>query len=349
MISRSPQPIFIKRMAKIEKTASGKYRVRVCIGKDTDGKYRYRSFTHVDRKRLQHIAAEYLDRNRQTVDTDAIDRAVEDYIAIRRPVLSPESIRSYNAILRRLRADYGWLCDIPVNGLDKLTYQKFVNELVKSGLSPKTIRGYVGLISATITNRGYAPPKVTLPKEAKPDTYFPNEEETRRILQLAKGTDLEIPIQLGMMGLRRGEICGLTVDDIDGTTVHIRRAMAQDEYGRPIVKGTKTVDSDRYIQIPQSLADKIKAQGYVTTLTPHHLTNRFVRFKEKYGIKNFRFHDLRAFFASYCHNVLKLSNSQIQLLGGWRTDYVLKKCYLKSMRNDEAMRIAADGIADIMS
>lgn len=336
-------------MAKIEKTKSGKYRMRICIGKDATGKYRYRSFTHSDKIKLQRIAAEYRDRNRQTVDTDALERAISSYIESKKPVLSPETTRTYESILGRMRRDYGWICAIAIKNIDRAVLQKFVNALTENGLKAKTIRSYMGLVSAAMSYRGYTYPKVTLPQSEKTELYFPDEDETRRILQLAKGTDLEIPIELGILGMRRGEICGLTLDDIDGTTVHIRRAMARDEYGRPILKGTKTTDSDRYIKIPEKLADKIRKQGYVTTLTPHHLTNRFVRFKNKHGIKNFRFHDLRHFFASYCHNVLKLSDSQLQFLGGWKTDYVMKKFYLQSMRNDEAMQIAADGLADIMS
>ena len=63
---------------------------------------------------------------------------------------------------------------------------------------------------------------------------------------------------------------------------------------------------------------------------------------------HFRFHDLRHFFASYCHNVLKLSDAQIQKLGGWKTDHVMKKIYITSMEDQLAADAAADGIARIM-
>ncbi len=53
------------------------------------------------------------------------------------------------------------------------------------------------------------------------------------------------------------------------------------------------------------------------------------------GVSDFRLHDCRHFFASYCHDVLHLSDAQIQKLGGWSTDYVMKRVYITSITDEK--------------
>ena len=46
-------------MAKIEQMKSGKYRARVYVGKDADGKKHWKSITHEDKTTLKLIVSEY--------------------------------------------------------------------------------------------------------------------------------------------------------------------------------------------------------------------------------------------------------------------------------------------------
>ena len=216
-----------------------------------------------------------------------------------------------------------------------------------SDLSQKTIKNRMGLISAAVRFAGYNMPPVTYPQKKKVETHIPTEAEMQTVMKAAAGTELEIPIALGMMGLRRGEICALQLSDLNKNTLHIH-ASAVDIGGKVTVKAPKTYSSDRYVQIPQAIARKIRKRGYITELTPEQLSYHFINFLKKQDVQHFRFHDLRHFFASYCHNVLKLSDAQIQKLGGWKTDHVMKKVYIESMQDDKAAASAAGGMASFL-
>ena len=206
----------------------------------------------------------------------------------------------------------------------------------------------MGLIGAAVKFAGYNMPPVTYPQKIKLEAHTPTEEEMLIVTEAAKGTELEIPIALGMMGLRRGEICALSLADLKGNTLHIHKA-AVDIAGKVTVKAPKTYDSDRYVQIPDRIAKKIRKQGYITELTPEQLSYHFISFLKRLDVQHFRFHDLRHFFASYCHNVLKLSDAQIQALGGWKTDNVMKRVYISSMQDEKAAKQAASGMASFLS
>ena len=328
---------------KIRKLPSGSYNIRVEIP-STDGKRHWKSITASDRATVKKLAAEYDLSDHDGRKPPTIAEAVERYINAQKAVLSPYTVRGYQFTLDVIkRSDFGCFAV----RMTRPDAQKIVTELAADGKSPKTVRNYVGLISASVKFAGYDMPQVTLPQQIKKEYHIPTEDEMKDIIEAADGTPLEIPIALGMMGLRRGEICGLTLDDLDGSILHIRRA-AVDIAGEQSTKPPKTFDSDRYVQIPDAVADKIRAQGYVTELTPEKISRRFMRFMRKHGYDGIRFHDLRHFFASYCHNVLKLSDAQIQKLGGWKTDYVMKKIYIQSMNDSEAAASAATGMASFL-
>lgn len=53
-----------------------------------------------------------------------------------------------------------------------------------------------------------------LPQKVKSEPYTPNQDDVRKILEAAKGTMFEIPISLACYGMRRSEICALTLDEL---------------------------------------------------------------------------------------------------------------------------------------
>ena len=325
---------------KIKKLPSGNYNARVEIP-TADGKRRWKSITAPDRATVRKLASEYEQKAKHGAPT-TLSEALTRYLSAKKAVLSPYTIKGYQNIIEKVNAAN--LGDIYAD-MSRPDAQKIVTAF--AGLSQKTIRNRMGLISAAVRFAGYNMPPVTYPQKKKAETHIPTEDEMQKVMEAAAGTELEIPIALGMMGLRRGEICALKLSDIDDTTVHIHAA-AVDIGGKITVKSPKTYDSDRYVTIPDALAYKIRKQGYVTKLTPEELSYHFISFLKKQDVQHFRFHDLRHFFASYCHNVLKLSDAQIQRLGGWKTDHVMKRVYIDSMRDDDAANSAAAGIASFL-
>ncbi len=146
------------------------------------------------------------------------------------------------------------------------------------------------------------------------------------------------------MGLRRSEICALTIDDLDQETglLTIDKALVQNEHEEFVVKTTKTTDSTRTIILPKNLVDLIVKQGYVYKGHPESIS-RYLRVTLKeLGIHDFSLHKLRHFFASYLHN-LGYTDKQIQKLGGWKSD-VMKNVYQHAMDVDETKKEMAKAI-----
>ena len=324
---------------KIRRLPSGNYNARVEITTES-GKRKWKSITGPDRQTVRQMIAEFEKNGKETPPT--IADAIDAYINAKKAVLSPYTVKGYKNIQQALKEAN---LDTTAARITHSEAQKIVASF--SGLSQKTIRNRMGLISAAVRFAGYNMPPVTYPQKKKVETHIPTESEMKTVMEAAAGTELEIPIALGMMGLRRGEICALKLSDLDGNTLHIHQA-AVDIGGKVTYKAPKTYDSDRYIQIPEELARKIRTQGYVTELGPEQLSYRFIAFLRKIDVQHFRFHDLRHFFASYCHNVLKLSDAQIQKLGGWKTDHVMKRVYISSMKDDAAAKSAASGMASFL-
>ena len=327
---------------KIRRLPSGNYNTLVYMGKDANGKQIRKSVTGPDRATVRKKKAELESKHQDPEQPLTLADALEKYLKAKKAVLSPYTVKGYQNIIEKVKAaNLGTLRA----DMSRPDAQRIVTAF--SDLSQKTIRNRMGLISAAVHFAGYTMPPVTYPQKKKVETHIPTEKEMQIVMNAAAGTELEIPIALGMMGLRRGEICALQLSDLNRNKLHIHAA-AVDIGGKVTVKSPKTYDSDRWIQIPGTLAKKIRNQGFVTNLTPEQLSYHFITFLKKQNVQHFRFHDLRHFFASYCHNVLKLSDAQIQKLGGWKTDHVMKRVYISSMQDDQAAKNAATGMASFL-
>lgn len=333
---------------RLRKLPSGNWQVTVPIGKDKAGKYRYKSFTDRDKKTVMRKAAEFQDSHREYSDSVTIGDALDAFVASRSGLLSPSTYREYISLAKMLKSRYGAFCALQAHGLSRSQYQRLVNEMNRHGMAPKTIRNYTGLISASLKAQDLPVPSVSVPRRSKPEYHIPTEEDVKRLAETAAGTDMEIPLTLSVLGLRRGEICALKLSDLDGNVLHISRAVVYDEHYRLQTKDPKTVSSDRFVQIPTQTAEKIRAQGYVTNLAPQSLTRKFIRLLKRAGVEKCRLHDMRHFFVSYCHTVLKLSDAQIQALGGWSTSHVMTEYYRQTMNEKQAAMLVANKVAQIV-
>lgn len=328
---------------KIRRLPSGSYNVRIYLGKDESGRKKWKSITDPDKNRLKELARKYDPEEPDQKTAPMLCDAIRTYIDAKTAVLSPYSVRGYENILIVLKR-------LPVASVacdsGALAMQNIINQLVADGKAPKTVKNYAGLISAAVKYAGYPAPDLTLPQRQKKEPFIPDRKLMEKIMKAAKDTELEVPIALGMMGLRRGEVCAVTADDISGNMLHVSRAAVQIG-GKVTTKLPKTYESDRYVQVQAGIAKKILKAGRATDLSPSMLSDRFVAFLRNNGFPAFRFHDLRHFFASYCHNTLKMSDAQIQKLGGWKTDNIMKAVYIQSMDDKKAAAKAASGIGSL--
>lgn len=307
---------------KIEKLPSGSYRVR----KTYKGKTYTKIFDHMPTDKEAFISmAEILQDDKQIKGT--FEKYAKEYIANRKDVVSPATIRTYNIKIKQLSDDF---LKSNIYDITSETVQREVNRFAKEH-APKTTKSLYGFISSVLS--AYRPNlrlRVKLPQAIYKEAYEPSESDVKRILEAVKGTEYSIPFQLGVFGCRRGEICALDISDLTGNELRIHRSKVYLD-GKWITKETpKTDASNRTLYLPDSLVKEINEKGYIYNGYPAALLKAINRHQDKLGIERFRFHALRSYFASYAHT-MGIPDADILAIGGWETDAVMKRIYRKSM------------------
>lgn len=145
------------------------------------------------------------------------------------------------------------------------------------------------------------------------------EEELVRILEAARGHRLFPAFYLlAALGLRRGEVLGLTWADVDldRGEVRIRRALVPNLLtGKAVLGPTKTSGSNRVLPLPQEAVDLLRQhrehleedglyrpEGLVfpslngTPIRPENFRRVWLEILKKAGVPRARLHDLRATF-----------------------------------------------------
>ena len=313
----------------IEKLPSGKYRIKQMV----DKKYHSVTIDHRPSKfEAEEILKQIMGNGKNTLKS-----ACETYIKSKENVLSPSTIREYKRKTKLISVS---LLNKELINITALDLQTEINNFASTH-SAKSTHDFSGFIMSVMKFYDLNIKSPKLPQIVKNLPYIPTEEELQKIFDAIKDTEFEIPIILASMGLRRSEVCALSISDLDGNTLTINKALVQDSNKNWIIKTTKTTDSTRTIKIPMELADKIRKQGYVYNGFPGSIYNYLTKIEKELGIKHFSLHKLRHFYASYLHN-LGYSDKQIQDFGGWKTDNVMKTVYQHSMEMDKAKEEVAD-------
>ena len=320
----------------IEKLSSGSYRIRAMA----HGK-RY-SLT-VKKKPSERIARQLIEE-KIALDAPAAAHmsfkiAGQKYINVKSNVLSPSTVRCYNGILRNLPKDF---LDIDVGYIRTYEVQKVINDYAENH-SPKSTHNVHGFISAVL--KMFCPDvhiHVTLPQKPRTEHYTPSQDDVKAVLDRAKDTDFYVPLYLATLSCRTSEICALSLEDLHGDELTINKALVKAEDGYVLKPTPKTDASNRIIVLPHDLADRIRQQGYVYNRSPRKIYYYLQRSLKRLGIPAFPVHKLRHFFASYAHD-MGYSDAQIQKMGGWSTDDVMKRVYRHALNeNDARKQIASD-------
>lgn len=313
---------------KIEKLPSGSFRIRKM--------YQGKTYTVVtdykptQKEALQLLAAE-LDKVQETKKRMTFKAAAEQYIETKENVLSPSTIREYTGTVKRLSPDF---VDKNLSDITAVDIQKEINLHAKTK-SPKTVRNYHGFISSVLkTFRPNLTISTTLPQKTKSEPYIPTDEDVKQVIQASVGTNYEIAIMLACYGMRRSEICALTLDDINDNIVTINKAKVLDKNKKWVIKTTKTEDSSREIWIPDELVAKIREKGSIYDGHPNDISDYLDALQTKLGIPHFSVHKLRHYYASMSHS-LGIPDVYIMKAGGWKSDNVLKNVYRHAMKDKE--------------
>lgn len=315
----------------IEKRLSGSYRIR----KYFDGQLYSVAVDHkpteaeAEKLIMRQIAMLKAQKAQERALSISFKESAEEMIEDKRNVLSPSTIRDYKGRLSRLSNDF---TSLPISAITQQNVQKEINRLAGKH-SGKTVSNYYGFISSVFS---YCRPdivfKVNLPAIERKEPYVPTNEEIKQILNSATGTEFELAILLACLSLRRGEICALTMDDIDfkHKTISVTKDMVQNENEEWVVKPTpKTAASNRIIAVDDRILNLIKERG-LYSMHPGYITSWMLETEDKLKLPRFSIHKLRHYFASSTHDK-GFTDKQIISQGGWSTDYVMKKVYRHKM------------------
>lgn len=330
-------------MAKAKKTKAGSWRIQLYLGRDPAGKQIIKSITAPTKREAEAKALEYKARG-AVPSRDTVQSAIAEYISNREAILSPASIRNYKAAERALLKRFPVLMATKVDAVDDRKAQQLINELSKV-YKPSSINLYYELFEMSMRARGITFKTCTKPAAGKRDAHIPTVEEAKEILKAAQGTNLYIPMLCAACGMRAGEICALTPEDITGNIVHIHKARVAGPDGKYQIKGPKTSSSDRYIKIPMELADMIREKGYAAKIRPDSLSSEHKIFLARHGFPHFRLHDWRHYMASSLH-AIGCSDAFIMAQGGWSSDFTMKRVY-RHLMEDSAAAMAEKATANI--
>lgn len=317
-------------MKGLEQLPSGSYRYR----KQIDGVNVRITFDHrpTEKELMLAIAKKYPIAKRN-ITNQSFEVCCVQFVTAKSNVLSPSTIRTYTIYTNKTLS--AALRDVSMAEVDSILIQNEINSYAKNH-APKTVHNYHAFLSEVL--KEYRPDlnlNTTLPKVPRYNPYVLSENEVKDILEASRDTKYHIPFQLGVLSLRRSEVCALTVDDVKNNILSVNKGMVMDKDDNWVIKHiTKSEDGMREIVIPQKLSDEIKERGVIYDGAPITLLHALNRFEKKLGIPKTRFHDLRVFYATYAHS-MGIPDAVILSNGGWRSEYTMKRVYRKAMEEDK--------------
>lgn len=324
-------------MATAKREKSGNFRVRIYTHTTSDGKKHYKSFTAPTKKEAEYLASDYLYNCRTDKEKNlTVNEAIENYISLKSPVLSPSTKRCY---LQIKNTYFGNIKEINIYKLKQSDIQKEINLLVGK-LSTKTINNIFSLLLSALKEYQLFF-NVKYPQKIKKQMFIPSEEEMKKIYKLAEGKKIYLPILLGsMLGLRRSEICALRYSDIDfkKNTIYIHNAMVQNANKQWVLKTTKTTSGTRMLTLPKTilhLLDKTaEPNTFVVPYSPNYLTKEYYKIAKQLNLKETKFHSLRHYYASVLLKIGIPPRYAIEFTGHSSTQ-ILEKVYQHTFNTEK--------------
>lgn len=316
-------------MAKAKKLKSGNWRALVYEYTDENKKRHYKSITAPTKKQAEYMAAEYaLNRKDESYEDLTLKEAYERYISSKSSVLSPATIAGYERLKKN---HFQQLMPMKLSKITARHIQTAVNEL-SANHSPKTVRNAHGLLHSVIKSYKHNFEfSTTLPQKIKPQYIIPTTDDINTLLNNAN-EKIRVPILLASQGgLRRSEICALTINDFTDLGVNVNKAVVYDKDNKTIEKTTKTTAGTRFVPLPENVIAEARKWKYFGC-SPSSLSNWFYKLINKTNIQKFSFHKLRHYFASELHSQ-GIPDKYIAEIGGWETIEMLQRIYQHTLRD----------------
>jgi len=284
--------------------------------------------------KLAEILAEYSDECVDfSKDADFMD-FMEEWLETLKVSIASTTHNSYRYTLTGHILPYFKPRKLKVKDVTPAVIQKYVNDKLKEGLSPNTVRKHLFNISKCLDSAvrqniiAFNPVKrIEMPKKERyTGAKYYNESQIEKLLEVSKGGILEIVILLTLFyGLRRSEVLGLRWDAVDfenktitishtvvivGKTVHRQDRTKNDASHAPLPLPSKIALQllewkERQQELKALQPNDYQDSGYICTklngepLPPNFVTQHFTLLLKKNDMPRIRFHDLRHSSASY--------------------------------------------------
>ena len=320
---------------KSKKLPSGSYRVQ----KQINGQRLSMTFDHKPtKKEVEDEIARRLGFYNGKLTFEA---AANDYIEARTNIISPATIREYRGVIKALDQKFLY------KALDDITNNDIQREINAQAamVAPKTVKNRYSFIASVFGEfRPDMTLKVNLPMLIRKEPYIPTPEEIKQLLDVAGESEYKTALLLGCCGLRRGEICALTMDDIDfdNNIVHVTKDIVISDTRQWVVKTPKTAASIRDVVVPQEVIDSIKNNG-LFKMHPNQMSDWMHKKQDALGMEHFSLHKLRHYFVSAAHEK-GVSDANIMAAGGWATPNVMIKHYRHAQNTQAVTAAALEGI-----
>ena len=241
-----------------------RYQIEIPLGYRGDQKIRHYETYYGTKKearmrefelKIQLKEGSYIKKTNMTVEDLS-----KEYLRIQKEILSPKTYINYEHRMVIINEHLGYF---KLQDLNTKVIENFYNYMRKDyvsarggKLSPTTIQHYYNIINNMLLQAvrweyiSHNPnEKIAKPKRTKPNIRCYSPKEVDKLVEALKQEPIKYQaiIMLALdLGCRRGEITGLTWDDIDFNTGKVTiNKTTQYAYGKIYEKGTKTENSNR--------------------------------------------------------------------------------------------------------
>ena len=261
----------VHRMAANKKGTDGRYRYRVNIGKDADGKPKYKNFYGTTAREARAAAEAYrisLGKGADPSQMDAtLDTLYDNLIAAKRAKgIGQKSLDRYEDN----KNHWGPLLNRPAASLRSADFQQVLNALAdwhdgQPPLSHYTLSNLRSSAKAVYDLAipevvQYNPiPKTTCPAGTPPEVREPITEEQQRWIRETPHKAQRAAMLMLYSGLRRSEATALTWADVDlqDATITVNNGY---DFRAKRSKSPKTAAGVRVVNIPKVLVDYLRTQ-----------------------------------------------------------------------------------------
>lgn len=345
-------------MGKAVRTASGKWHT-VAYYKDSAGKVHRPSFTADTKAEVLFLAKQFENKQKEKAQKPnaqmTVGQAVDAYIELSSPVLSPNTISMYKKTRKFAFTD---LWDKEVATLTDEVMQQAINkecgrkiERLNTTISPKSVKNEWGLVSSSLKAICKRTFDIKLPKYQPKHKDLPAPED---VINMIRGQEIELACLLAMwLSFSLSEVLGLKCSSIRNGMIHIDQvSILVDgvEYERDTAK---VPTRKRKLILPDYLINMIEQLPHykeyknggedakLIPLTRRQIANRFERLAKKNGY-DLTFHGLRHLNASIML-ALNVPQKYAMERGGWSTPHTMREVYQHTFSKE---RQAVDKLID---